>query len=186
MHNHLNNLRVSGHSGVGLVNRTTEHLELMRIQQQPMRSAVTGSVMVSQPRSIPIISNDGVITQIAEPLSPLLYGYHGPFHVHSNPGPLPLQISRVNPTHLMQGVHCLPSVNQTHTMPPTAISTTFTDSTHFHHPYYIESGMYAYPQQPIQLTWISGLGEHHSTSSTACLTSPDIMNVASASPGVWR
>ncbi|CAH8468480.1 unnamed protein product [Schistosoma guineensis] len=186
VHNHLNNLRVSGHSGVSLVNRTTEHLELMRIQQQPMRSAVTGSVMVSQPRSIPIISNDGVITQIAEPLSPLLYGYHGPFHVHSNPGPLPLQISRVNPTHLMQGVHCLPSVNQTHTMPATAISTTFTDSTHFHHPYYIESGMYAYPQQPIQLTWISGLGEHHSTSSTACLTSPDIMNVASASPGVWR
>ncbi|CAH8472489.1 unnamed protein product [Schistosoma margrebowiei] len=186
VHNHLNNLRVSGHSGVGLVNRTTEHLELMRIQQQPMRSAVTGSVMVSQPRSIPIISNDGVITQIAEPLSPLLYGYHGPFHVHSNPGPLPLQISRVNPTHLMQSVHCLPSVNQTHTMPATAISTTFTDSTHFHHPYYIESGMYAYPQQPIQLTWISGLGEHHSISSTACLTSPDIMNVASASPGVWR
>ncbi|XP_018648604.1 serine/threonine kinase [Schistosoma mansoni] len=186
VHNHLNNLRVSGHSGVGLVNRTTEHLELMRIQQQPMRSAVTGSVMVSQPRSIPIISNDGVITQIAEPLSPILYGYHGPFHVHSNPGPLPLQISRANPTHLMQGVHCLPTVNQTHTMPATAISTTFTDSTHFHHPYYIESGMYAYPQQPIQLTWISGLGEHHSTRSTACLTSPDIMNVASASPGVWR
>ncbi|KAH8851542.1 Dual specificity tyrosine-phosphorylation-regulated kinase 1B [Schistosoma japonicum] len=184
VHAHLNNVRVSGNSGLGLINRTSEALELMRIQQ-PIRSVVTGSAMVSQPRSIPIISNDGSITQITEPLSPLLYGSHGPFHVHSNAGPLPLQISRVHPAHLMHGLHPLPMVNQSHVIPITAVSTTFTDPNQFHHPYYIESGMYAFPQQPIQLTWTSGLGEHHSTSSTACLTS-DLINVASASPGVWR
>ncbi|CAH8833995.1 unnamed protein product [Trichobilharzia szidati] len=64
MHTHFNNLRTAapGHSGVvGLVSHPTEAVELMRIQnQQPLRTAVAaGSVIVSQARSIPIISNDG-------------------------------------------------------------------------------------------------------------------------------
>ncbi|CAH8457495.1 unnamed protein product [Heterobilharzia americana] len=186
VHTHLSNLRTPGNLGVGLVSHPNEVLEHIRIQNQALRTAVTGSVMVSQPRSIPVISNDAIIAQISEPLSPLIYGSHGPFHVHSNAGPLPLQISRVHPAHLVQSLHSIPMVNQPHTMPNTTVSTTLTDSTRLHHPYFIESGMYAYPQQPMQLTWIGGLGEHNSTTSSAHLASPDLLNVASASPGVWR
>ncbi|CAL8103550.1 unnamed protein product [Calicophoron daubneyi] len=200
-HPQLANVRTLGHSGFGPIPRPLEALELLRQQQQQSHQgilpAAAAAALISRP--LPVMSGDTLINQFSEPLSPLsTQHHHSSFHqsLHFNPTVTNLvatahqpSSSRVHSTHMLAPVHPLQVIHQPSNTavvgPPASL----------HHPYLLESTGPEYvphghqqqqqTQPSVQLTWVSGLGDQN-TAASGCLTSPDLLNVASASPGVWR